>query len=57
MSLDLKSRECLIEDIKCLQTEISQLRGRFDVIVEWIRSEYSGENSPEFVLLYSERNK
>lgn len=39
-SMSLKSREQLIEDIKCLETELMKLRGRFEVIVSWIRSQY-----------------
>lgn len=42
-SLALRSRHCLIEDIKCLETQLSSLQDRFDVIVHWIRSQYSGE--------------
>lgn len=36
----MTSREQLIEDIKCLEKDLTDLRGRFDVIVSWIRSEY-----------------
>lgn len=42
-SLTLKSRECLIDDIKCLETQLMDLQERFDVIVSWIRSQYSGK--------------
>lgn len=42
ISMALKSRERLVKDIQCLESELSHLRGRFDVIVKWIRSEYNG---------------
>ncbi|KAJ6640607.1 PR domain zinc finger protein 5 [Pseudolycoriella hygida] len=40
MSASRRSRQCLMNDIIYLDTQLTQLRMRFDLIVNWIRSQY-----------------
>lgn len=42
-SLAVRSRQCLIEDVKSLETQLLHLQERFDLIVNWIREQYCGK--------------
>lgn len=45
ISLAQKSRQCLIDDVKGLEAKLLQLQEQFDLIINWIRSEYCGKST------------
>ncbi|KAG4067673.1 hypothetical protein HA402_005445 [Bradysia odoriphaga] len=51
----MKSRSCLIDDIKCLETQLSALQERFDIIVNWIQSQYCELNGLPHIVIVAVR--
>ncbi|XP_037024851.1 zinc finger protein 652-B-like [Bradysia coprophila] len=51
----MKSRSCLMDDIKCLETQLSALQERFDIIVNWIQSQYCELNGLPHIVIVAVR--